>query len=163
MLMWQVADAFFHTRDLTFDLGINEYLHSPLFRYPVEFTLLWINLTDFTVYDVLSLSRLLCWELCYGWYTQLIKLIAMERLALYDMLAYKELERIYPESIPSTLPTGVIEENSVNWEKLEKQKNDKFLKTNLGSNAWAISGKYTESGKPILAADPHLREKKNKR
>lgn len=26
----------------------------------------------------------------------------------------------------------------------------------LGSNAWAISGKYTKSGKPLLANDPHL-------
>src|SRR5260370_28653979 len=25
-----------------------------------------------------------------------------------------------------------------------------------GSNAWAISGKHTASGKPILAHDPHL-------
>lgn len=27
----------------------------------------------------------------------------------------------------------------------------------LGSNAWAISGRYTASGKPYLANDPHLR------
>lgn len=26
----------------------------------------------------------------------------------------------------------------------------------LGSNAWAVSGKWTASGKPILASDPHL-------
>ncbi len=25
-----------------------------------------------------------------------------------------------------------------------------------GSNSWAISGKHTESGKPILSGDPHL-------
>lgn len=25
-----------------------------------------------------------------------------------------------------------------------------------GSNAWAVSGKHTKSGKPILANDPHL-------
>lgn len=26
----------------------------------------------------------------------------------------------------------------------------------LGSNAWAIGGEHTKSGKPILANDPHL-------
>ncbi|WP_048086563.1 penicillin acylase family protein [Ferroglobus placidus] len=26
----------------------------------------------------------------------------------------------------------------------------------IGSNNWVISGKFTESGKPILANDPHL-------
>ncbi len=26
----------------------------------------------------------------------------------------------------------------------------------VGSNAWAVSGKHTQSGKPILASDPHL-------
>src|ERR1700721_3173790 len=25
-----------------------------------------------------------------------------------------------------------------------------------GSNAWVVSGKHTESGKPLLASDPHL-------
>lgn len=25
-----------------------------------------------------------------------------------------------------------------------------------GSNSWAISGKHTKSGKPILSGDPHL-------
>ena len=27
----------------------------------------------------------------------------------------------------------------------------------LGSNAWVVSGEHTESGKPLLANDPHLR------
>jgi penicillin amidase len=26
----------------------------------------------------------------------------------------------------------------------------------LGSNAWAVGGKHTENGKPMLASDPHL-------
>ena len=28
--------------------------------------------------------------------------------------------------------------------------------THLGSNAWVVSGKWTKSGKPLLASDPHL-------
>jgi penicillin amidase len=28
--------------------------------------------------------------------------------------------------------------------------------SDIGSNSWAISGKYTKSGKPLLANDPHL-------
>ena len=27
----------------------------------------------------------------------------------------------------------------------------------LGSNSWVLSGAHTESGKPLLANDPHLR------
>ena len=34
--------------------------------------------------------------------------------------------------------------------------NEREEVTMEGSNAWAISGKYTLSGQPILAADPHL-------
>ena len=26
----------------------------------------------------------------------------------------------------------------------------------VGSNCWAVSGRHTESGKPLLACDPHL-------
>ena len=32
-----------------------------------------------------------------------------------------------------------------------------FRQAGDGSNAWALSGKFTKSGGPILAADPHLK------
>jgi penicillin amidase len=31
-----------------------------------------------------------------------------------------------------------------------------LITSGIGSNSWAISGKHTESGKPLLASDPHL-------
>lgn len=31
-----------------------------------------------------------------------------------------------------------------------------FVTSGEGSNAWVISGKHTESGKPIIGGDPHL-------
>lgn len=30
------------------------------------------------------------------------------------------------------------------------------LSSGIGSNCWAVSGNHTESGKPMLACDPHL-------
>ncbi len=37
-----------------------------------------------------------------------------------------------------------------------RPKEGAYEKSRRGSNAWALSGKYTQSGKPILAGDPHL-------
>jgi penicillin G amidase len=31
-----------------------------------------------------------------------------------------------------------------------------FTMSAEGSNAWVVSGKHTESGKPLLVGDPHL-------
>lgn len=31
-----------------------------------------------------------------------------------------------------------------------------YLDIGRGSNSWVISGEHTETGKPILANDPHL-------
>ncbi|MFC6632388.1 penicillin acylase family protein [Microbulbifer taiwanensis] len=31
-----------------------------------------------------------------------------------------------------------------------------FIDNALGSNAWAVSGRFTESGRPLLGSDPHL-------
>jgi acyl-homoserine lactone acylase PvdQ len=44
-------------------------------------------------------------------------------------------------------------------DKLKKTSIDPLmgLGHQIGSNNWAVSGKHTKSGKPLLASDPHLK------
>ncbi|GLS24558.1 penicillin acylase family protein [Marinibactrum halimedae] len=59
-----------------------------------------------------------------------------------------------------------VYENTLADSKLEKEliaANDRLLdqfklggEIAVGSNAWAVSGRYTQSGLPLLASDPHL-------
>lgn len=55
---------------------------------------------------------------------------------------------------------GEEKKNSPILQRKEPEKIERKGKINnavpKGSNAWAISGKYTDTGKPILATDPHL-------
>jgi penicillin amidase len=41
-------------------------------------------------------------------------------------------------------------------QNLKEIENLGLLPSVEGSNSWVIAGKHTESGKPILASDPHL-------
>ncbi|RKJ34385.1 penicillin acylase family protein, partial [Butyricicoccus sp. 1XD8-22] len=58
----------------------------------------------------------------------------------------------YPEGAPS-----IIEANLNNSVKVAGEFNTELLPNEFnGSNNWVISGEKTETGKPLLANDPHL-------
>ncbi|KRW99262.1 hypothetical protein PPERSA_03968 [Pseudocohnilembus persalinus] len=59
-----------------------------------------------------------------------IKKVALEEFQSIDKL-WEETKDFYPEQIYGK-------------------------ESGFGSNSWAVSGKFTESGKPLLSADPHL-------
>ncbi|MFM8270357.1 MAG: penicillin acylase family protein, partial [Pseudomonadota bacterium] len=69
----------------------------------------------------------------------------------WGLLDFPILKDTLPLSPPSS-PT------SNEFQVLEKQAADQNKQNDFepGSNAWAMSGKLTESGKPLLASDPHL-------
>ena len=46
--------------------------------------------------------------------------------------------------------------NQLNVDGAFEAINGPYLRQIGGSNAWAISGKHTETGKPYLCNDPHL-------
>jgi penicillin amidase len=103
------------------------------------------------------LHRFLGWSMCYGWDNQLIRMLVIEKLKNEKAPpeAFDEIDIDYPSTVPTMVPNGLSEAN-VDWEMFSKSTDSTFLKQNLGSNCFAISGKFTESGNPILCSDPHL-------
>lgn len=132
--------------------GINFFLSKDDLVLPVEFSLIHHKPKPWELADVLALSRLMMWQLSHAWYS---KLIRADIIAKAGPELATELEINNPNDQGIILPDG-IDFNILDASGILKKVTGPFLDRNAGSNSIAISGKYTASGKPILANDMHL-------
>jgi penicillin G amidase len=82
------------------------------------------------------------------------ELLFKDILAPYN--AFREGLVFKPEDIQSekrNAPLAFLKENEN--QSRELQETLEFEKFSIGSNNWIVSGKYTESGYPLMANDPH--------
>jgi len=139
--------------------GVNAYIESHRGKYPVEFDMLNYEPEQWTVLHSLLIARLMAWELCMGWWSELTLGELMERFSLEKAL---EIFPPYPKDSPRVIPwpsgTQKFALGTREFRSTERALR-KFLNidgSNVGSNAWVISGAKTVSGFPLLANDPHL-------
>eukprot|EP00466_Bigelowiella_natans_P014830 jgi/Bigna1/126115/aug1.2_g823 len=132
-------------------------------KLPVEFALTGQSpFREWNPVDSIAISRILAFGMCFGAGHVIL------RQAMHDVLgeeAAKEwtrtssgmgdgptasdscdVEAVYKRALKSALSTAPKAAGSANLGREEGQ----------GSNWWVVSGSHTESGRPILAADPHL-------
>jgi len=130
--------------------GVNGYLAAHEGPWPPEFTLLGYRPEPWRPADSLVLGKLLALMLGGNWFDEL------RRAAL--------LERLPPEDVAFLMPTD-LDDGPVTLGQAARLPVDAdrliaavpgLLRPRRASNAWAIDGRHTESGKPILASDPHL-------
>ncbi|NHJ02913.1 MAG: penicillin acylase family protein [Candidatus Heimdallarchaeota archaeon] len=133
--------------------GINAYMRHPTSKLPLEFTLLRFKPELWTPEDSLAISRLMVWQLSHAWYGEIIKSKIIEKIGEKHA---KELEFIYPEDNPATLPTG-IEFNLLNIDKSLTGMKGPFISKGKGSNSWVVSGKLSKTGGAYLCNDMHLK------
>lgn len=133
--------------------GINAGLEAGLRRRPVEFLLLRSRPTRWDAADVLGVGKLMSFVLIGNWDVELARL----KVLLADgEQALRDLDPSYPADHPVASPPG-----STAGPALDRLSEDlgAFLVlagSSGGSNAWAIAGSRTTTGRPILASDPHL-------
>ena len=149
------SDILAHLEDTCY--GINAYVQSlSPSEYPLEFKLLQIDeLPTFEPLDIVALSTMMAWELQGGWDSELFF------GAINEQLGPDYLSEILPSYDPNFV---TISSNDVLLKSFKQYASDtenlrNLLKTDrdgYGSNAWAVSGTKTKSGKPLLANDPHL-------
>jgi len=144
--------------------GVNEYIsHLKESELPVEYKLLgykpekWNNLKTSLFLKFMSLD-LAGYEKDF------------ENTNLRSILGYKVYNKMFPISPDSlepivpmdTIPPGIIVKAPKDSDSLYLQNTDTVSVSstkpdrNNGSNNWAVSGKKTKSGAPILCNDPHL-------
>jgi penicillin G amidase len=139
--------------------GVNAYIETRKDTHPLEFRLAGIAPTKWTVQDSLSLAYLLSWNSAANLKTEIIAQM------LVDALGPEKAKTLLPLNIN---PDDPSDNTSVGYAMNALQKplglaldtkirgylSEGPLK--IGSNNWVASARFSTSGKPILANDPHL-------
>jgi penicillin amidase len=132
--------------------GVNAYLKERREKLPPEFLVIG-EPEPWKPADTLVWGKLMALNLSTGWREKLVRGIFFQKLGPDKAAAFFPT---YPANAPVTLQKDRAALPAelpmlALWQGLPD-----MLKKGGLSNQWAISGARTESGKPILANDPHL-------
>jgi penicillin amidase len=136
--------------------GINQY--QDLHAKPLEYDLLGIPRKPFTAEDTLSVGGYMAYSFAAAFRTEPLLTYVRDELGAQYLKVF-DLD---------WKPNGALDQapslSSADWKSLDQLawlSNQALEHASLpqfeGSNAWAVSGSRTSSGKPILAGDPHIR------
>ncbi|WP_296443641.1 penicillin acylase family protein [Rhodoferax sp. UBA5149] len=137
--------------------GVNQYQSTH--PAPLEFDLLGIRKRPFTAKDTVAVSGYLAYSFAAAFRTEPALTYVRDKLGA-DYLKVFDLDW-HPEGVITQGTTAAM--NTQDWHKLDqiaRLSHEALDAAGLpqfeGSNAWAISGSRTASGKPLLAGDPHI-------
>ena len=134
--------------------GVNQYQASR--PRPLEFDLLGIEPRPFTIADTLSVAGYMAYSFAAALRTEPVMTHIRDELGA-DYLELFDLDW-HPQGV---IGTSLAASDWQDLSALAQLSNDALAGTGLpqfeGSNAWAVSGNRTASGKPLLAGDPHIR------
>ncbi|WNW12881.1 penicillin acylase family protein [Pseudomonas sp. DTU_2021_1001937_2_SI_NGA_ILE_001] len=145
---WQALEAYLD--------GVNQYQASR--PAPMEFDLLGIPKRPFSAADTLSIGGYLAYSFAAAFRTEPLLTYVRDELGA-DYLKVFDLGW-HAEGMLGKRPALA----QADWQGLgtlarlsHQALQDAGLPQFEGSNAWAIAGSRTRSGKPLLAGDPHIR------
>ena len=139
--------------------GVSSFIETHKGEYPIEFDLLDIEPEPWKIEHSVMISRLMAWELNYSRWVDITLAELVER---FGEVKAAEIFPTWPEGAPVIVPYELRGKKVADLGKQLLQADQAFrtlmgndgLET--GSNAWVIAGSRSETGKPILANDPHL-------
>ncbi|PKQ28359.1 MAG: hypothetical protein CVT63_03105 [Candidatus Anoxymicrobium japonicum] len=149
--------------------GVNSYVAGPASRLPFEFMFLKGRPRPWTHADCLTLGLLTTWLLDSFWLADLM------REKLIRGLGFERALELLPETAPYNNPPVKVDGpgpgavpvepgEEIDWGFDTESAGGQWLsnvgglaaRSVFGSNNWAIDGKHTTTGKPILCGDPHI-------
>lgn len=134
--------------------GINQYqANHPA---PIEFDVLGIEKRPFNVADTLSVAGYMAYSFAAAFRTEPVLTHIRDQLGA-DYLKAFDLDWHPQGVVGQNLAAGDWQDLNAIAELSHAALLDAGLPQFEGSNAWAISGSRTASGKPLLAGDPHIR------
>jgi acyl-homoserine lactone acylase PvdQ len=99
-------------------------------------------------------SVLLCFALAANWDVELLRLEMLEKDGREAVLA---LDAPYPDDLPTSAPgNGAQRLRAAEALHADLELLAEVFPLAGASNAWALSPARTKTGRPLLAADPHL-------
>lgn len=154
--------------------GVNKFIETHINELPAEFDILNYKPEQWKPEHSLMIGRLMGWELNIAWYTDYVMGEVINKAGI------EKTSIIFPDTSITLFKKIKVETDSLtdSAKKISSLENNfksivtlgssffsinescrKFFGINnshSGSNSWVISGDKSESGKPILANDPHL-------
>lgn len=141
--------------------GINAAIRHAMRARPPEFLMLGLTPEPWTATDSMAWAILMAWDLGGNWGSELL------RLRLARRLPAERLDELLPPA-PGERPRLAPDygERLDSWEVsgLDDAVLGRLLAAapeagveGVGSNNWAVDGSRSETGRPLLANDPHLR------
>jgi penicillin G amidase len=141
---------------VSFCRGVNEYIERAGNKLPLEFTILGYKPEPFEPISCTNLIGYLAWDQGGGWNEMMFDQIHSK---VGDSL-YRELipeaEMLKTLVFPSYTKDSLLLPFQASLLKADKLLEDMGLHVFQGSNNWAVSGKRSSTGKPILCNDMHL-------
>jgi penicillin amidase len=136
--------------------GVNQY--QATHPKPIEFDVLGIEKRPFTAEDTLSIGGYLAYSFAAAFRTEPLLTYVRDQLGpdylnVFDLDWQAQGALGQAPALSSKDWKGLSDLALLSQQALE----DAGLPQFEGSNAWAISGSRTQSGKPLLAGDPHIR------
>lgn len=133
--------------------GVNQYINTHQNKLPVEFTLLGYKPEPWQPLHSLNLIGYMAWDLKSGW----SEFVLEDIRKVVDSVYFAELipdGNIYSSYVFPEYNSDSKMRNNI----LSAAKNLENLGVDIfdGSNNWAVSGKKSVTGKPLLANDMHL-------
>ena len=134
--------------------GVNQYQDSR--PAPIEFDILGIPKRPFTAEDTASIAGYLAYSFAAAFRTEPILTYVRDQLGT-DYLKIFDLDW-HPEGVTQSPKLADNDWRALN--QLARISHAALQSAGLpqyeGSNAWVIAGSRTQSGKPLLAGDPHI-------
>ncbi|MEP3115156.1 penicillin acylase family protein [Nisaea sp.] len=137
--------------------GVNAYLTTRDGALPPEFIVLFHEPAPWKPADSLVWQQLMAFQLGSNWSSELNRLRMIEAGLTPDQIAflYQAPDGRKPDIAP--LKQGLLFPGELEAATRLTAALPARVAADGASNAWALSGRKTESGKPLLANDPHLR------
>ena len=139
--------------------GVNAYLEARSELLPLEFQLLGHEPEPWRPADSLVWLKIMAWDLGDNFSDELLRARLADKL---DRAQLQDLWAQHPDD-PAPGPHATLpafDGAGIDYAALDAVAEGAMpalRASGLGSNAWVLSGEHTESGKPLLANDPHLR------
>ncbi|MDP9503316.1 penicillin acylase family protein [Pseudomonas protegens] len=141
--------------------GINQYQDSH--ASPMEFDVLGIHKRPFTAEDTVSVAGFMAYSFAMAFRTEPLLTYIRDQLG-NDYLKVFDLDW-QPKGVLAkgkqqpSLPLAAVDWHDLGQIALLSQQalSEAGLPQFEGSNAWAVAGARTKSGRPLLAGDPHIR------
>ncbi|MFQ5973680.1 MAG: penicillin acylase family protein, partial [Alphaproteobacteria bacterium] len=132
--------------------GVNAWLADAGLDLPPELRVLRVAPEPWRPTDTAAWGQLMAMRLAANWRTEVL------RARLTDRLTAEQLRDLWPRDPPgrsATLPDLAALYRELDLDALA-QAIPKVTTAGSASNEWVVAGRHTESGKPLLANDPHL-------